>query len=56
MSGSCEASDVVVNFAPTGMIPTKEMTAHVPVSVSEIVEDVHRAVEIGIRLDVGFSE
>lgn len=42
--------DVVVNFTPTGMIPTKEMTPHVPVSVSEIVEDVHQAVEVGISM------
>ena len=32
------------------MIPTKEMTPHVPVSIEEIVEDVHRAVEIGITM------
>jgi 3-keto-5-aminohexanoate cleavage enzyme len=32
------------------MIPTKEMTPHVPVSVQEIIEDVHRAVEIGITM------
>ncbi len=42
--------DLIVNFAPTGMIPTKAMTPHVPVSVAEIVEDVHRAVEIGISM------
>ena len=42
--------DLIVNFAPTGMIPTKEMTPHVPVSVAEIVEDVHQAVEIGITM------
>ncbi len=42
--------DLIVNFAPTGMIPTKEMTPHVPVSVTEIVEDVHQAVEIGISM------
>ena len=42
--------DVIVNFTPSGMIPTKEMTPHVPVSVDEIVEDVHRAVEIGITV------
>jgi len=30
------------------MIPTKSMTPHVPVTVQEIVEDVHEAVEIGI--------
>ena len=40
--------DLIISFAPTGMVPTKEMTPYVPVSVSEIVEDVHRACEIGI--------
>lgn len=42
--------DLIINFTPTGMIPTKEMTPHVPVGVSEIIEDVHRAVEIGITM------
>jgi uncharacterized protein (DUF849 family) len=42
--------DLIVNLAPTGMIPTKKMTPHVPVSVSEIVEDVHEAWEIGITM------
>jgi len=32
------------------MIPTKEMTPHVPVTVQEIVEDIHEAVEIGITM------
>lgn len=41
---------LIINFTPTGMIPTKEMTPHVPVSVSEIVEDVHRVSEIGITM------
>ncbi len=45
-----ELVDLIVNFAPTGMIPTREMTPHVPISVTEIVEDVHRAVEIGISM------
>jgi 3-keto-5-aminohexanoate cleavage enzyme len=44
------ANDLIINFTPTGMIPTKEMTPHVPVSVAEIVEDVHQAVEIGITM------
>ncbi len=42
--------NVIVNFTPTGMIPTKEMTSYVPVSVNEIVEDVHEALEIGISM------
>lgn len=43
-------SDIILNFTPTGMIPTREMTEHVPVSVSEIVEDVHEACELGITM------
>lgn len=42
--------NLIINFTPTGMIPTKEMTPHVPVTVSEIVEDVHQAIEIGITM------
>lgn len=42
--------DLIVNFTPTGMIPYKRMTPCVPVTVNEIVEDVHKAVEIGITM------
>jgi 3-keto-5-aminohexanoate cleavage enzyme len=42
--------ELIVNFTPTGMIPTKEMTHHVPVGVDEIVDEVHRAFEIGITM------
>jgi 3-keto-5-aminohexanoate cleavage enzyme len=41
---------LIINLTPTGMIPTKKMTPHVPVSVKEIIEDVHRAVEVGITM------
>ncbi len=44
------ANDLIINFAPTGLIPTKEMTPYVPVSVNEIIEDVHMAVELGISM------
>jgi uncharacterized protein (DUF849 family) len=40
----------VLNFAPTGMIPTKRMTPHAPVDVDEIVEEVHAAYELGITI------
>ncbi len=42
--------DLVINFTPTGMIPTKELTPHVPITPKEIIEDVYRAVEIGITM------
>jgi len=41
---------LIVNFTPTGMVPTKTMTPHVPVDVNEIVEQVHEAAGIGITL------
>ncbi len=42
--------DLIINFTPTGMIPTKEMTPHVPVTTGEIIEEIHRAVDIGITM------
>jgi uncharacterized protein (DUF849 family) len=41
---------IIINFCPTGMVPTKKMTPHVPVSVNEIIEEVHEAWEIGITI------
>lgn len=41
---------LIVNFTPTGMIPTKKLTPYVPVSVAEIIEDVHQACELGITM------
>jgi len=38
--------NLIVNFTPTGMIPTKAMTPYVPITVNEIVEDVQQAVEL----------
>ena len=41
---------IIVNFCPTGMVPTKKMTHHIPVSVEEIVEQTHEAYELGITI------
>jgi uncharacterized protein (DUF849 family) len=40
----------IINFCPTGMVPTKALTPHVPVSPAEIIEQVHEAYEIGITI------
>jgi len=40
--------NLIIDFTPTGMIPTRSLTPHVPVSISEIIEEVHSAWEIGI--------
>ncbi|MRR15253.1 MAG: 3-keto-5-aminohexanoate cleavage protein [Deltaproteobacteria bacterium] len=41
---------IMINMAPTGMIPTKAMTPHVPMSISEIVEEAKRCVELGVSI------
>lgn len=43
-------NDLIINFTPTGMIPTKKMTPHVPISVSEIVDEVLKVSELGITM------
>ena len=40
----------IINFCPTGMVPTKDMTPFVPESPAEIIEQVHEAFELGITL------
>jgi 3-keto-5-aminohexanoate cleavage enzyme len=40
--------NLIIDFTPTGMIPTKRLTPHVPVSSAEIIEDVLRVYELGI--------
>ncbi len=41
---------IIVNFTPTGLIPRKQDNCHTPISVSEIVEDVLMACEMGITM------
>ncbi len=41
---------VFLNLTPTGMVPTKAMTPHVPLTVDEIVTDVTRCVTLGANI------
>lgn len=41
---------IIINFAPTGMIPNKESTPYVPIIPSEIIEQTHEAFELGITV------
>lgn len=41
---------LIINFTPTGMVPMKSHTRHVPIQPTEIVEQVHEAFEIGITI------
>ncbi|MHC4264952.1 MAG: beta-keto acid cleavage family enzyme [Planctomycetota bacterium] len=40
----------ILNFTPTGMIPTKEMTPNVPVTPEEIVQQVLEVAELGVNM------
>jgi 3-keto-5-aminohexanoate cleavage enzyme len=42
--------DCIINFTPTGMIPTRSMTPHVPVTPDEIVDQVLEACDLGITM------
>ena len=47
-----EARDApfLINLAPTGMVPTRELSAHVPLSADEIVRDVLACAALGIAI------
>jgi len=41
---------IIINFTPTGMIPTKEITPYVPITPDEIVEDVLECAKLGANI------
>jgi 3-keto-5-aminohexanoate cleavage enzyme len=44
------AEPLIINLAPTGMMPTKQMTPHVPISTQEIVDDAARCAALGATI------
>jgi 3-keto-5-aminohexanoate cleavage enzyme len=42
--------DLIINFSPTGLIPTKDMTSRVPVAPDEIVEQVLEVATMGANM------
>jgi uncharacterized protein (DUF849 family) len=42
--------ELIVNFCPTGMIPTKQMTPHVPVTPAEVIDEACAALERGVAI------
>jgi 3-keto-5-aminohexanoate cleavage enzyme len=43
-------SKFILNFTPTGMIPTKAMTPHVPIEPDEIIHEVLDAAKLGVNM------
>lgn len=50
MKQSVPPAGAIVNFCPTGMVPTREMTPHVPLTPSEIIADVRDCIDAGANL------
>jgi 3-keto-5-aminohexanoate cleavage enzyme len=42
--------DLIINLAPTGMIPTKDKTPYVPITPKEIVDEVLLCAELGVSI------
>ena len=40
----------ILNFTPTGMIPTKALNPHVPITVEEIIKDVLEVASLGVSM------
>jgi 3-keto-5-aminohexanoate cleavage enzyme len=43
-------SPLIVNLAPTGMVPTRETAPHVPLTTEEILEDVAACAALGVSI------
>lgn len=41
---------LIIKLAPTGMIPTKDDTPHVPITPNEIVRDTYKAYKLGVSV------
>ncbi|HEU4800538.1 MAG TPA: 3-keto-5-aminohexanoate cleavage protein [Gemmatimonadales bacterium] len=50
MTGSVPPEGAIINFCPTGMVPTREMTPHVPLTPAEIIADVRGCIDAGVNL------
>ena len=44
------AQGYILNFTPTGMIPNKALTPHVPITPAEIIDEVLEAVSLGVNM------
>jgi 3-keto-5-aminohexanoate cleavage enzyme len=42
--------NLIINLAPTGIKPTKEMNPNVPISIDEIVNDVYDCYKLGVQI------
>jgi 3-oxoadipate:acetyl-CoA acetyltransferase len=44
------ADELIINLCPTGMVPTRADTPHVPITPAEVAADVRRCADLGIAI------
>jgi uncharacterized protein (DUF849 family) len=44
------ADELIINLCPTGMVPTRAETPHVPLTPDEVAADVRRCVDLGVSV------
>lgn len=44
-------TNLILNLAPTGMVPTKQMTPSIPLSIDEVVSDIEKCAKLGVSMD-----
>ncbi len=42
--------ELIINLAPTGMVPTRADTPHVPLTPDEVAADVRRCLDVGASI------
>ncbi len=44
------ADELIINLCPTGMVPTRAETPHVPLTPDEVAADVRRCADLGVSI------
>ncbi len=44
------SDDLIINLAPTGMVPTRDQSPHVPLTPAEVAADVRRCADLGAAI------
>src|SRR3990172_2887954 len=48
--GNGSPAPLIINLAPTGMLPNRSKTPYVPLTPKEIIKDVCRCIELGVSM------
>lgn len=44
------SDELIINLCPTGMVPTRAQTPHVPLTPAEVAADARRCADLGVSI------